>query len=99
MSFGCLRCNPKKRKANRTADDYRIEYSVEHVSLAKQTDVVLVAPASANVIGKLANGIVSHFPRGMVGNKTDRVDFFSRWPCGNQLLWQITGPYPYRKKK
>lgn len=37
--------------------DRNFEYSVEHVSLAKQTDVVLVAPASANVIGKLANGI------------------------------------------
>lgn len=37
--------------------DRNFEYSVEHVSLAKRTDVVLVAPASANVIGKLANGI------------------------------------------
>ena len=31
--------------------------SVEHVALAKQADVVLIAPASANVIGKIANGI------------------------------------------
>lgn len=37
--------------------DRNFEYSVEHVSLAKKTDVVLVAPATANVIGKLANGI------------------------------------------
>lgn len=37
--------------------DRNFQYSVEHVSLAKQADVVLVAPASANVIGKLANGI------------------------------------------
>lgn len=37
--------------------DRNFEYSVEHVSLAKRTDVALVAPASANVIGKLANGI------------------------------------------
>lgn len=37
--------------------DRNFQYNVEHVSLAKQTDVVLVAPASANVIGKLANGI------------------------------------------
>ncbi len=37
--------------------DRNFQYSVEHVSLAKQTDVVLIAPASANVIGKLANGI------------------------------------------
>lgn len=37
--------------------DRNFEYSVEHVSLAKKTDVVLVAPATANVIGKLACGI------------------------------------------
>ena len=37
--------------------DRNFQYSVEHVALAKQADVVLIAPASANVIGKLANGI------------------------------------------
>ncbi|MBR1743343.1 MAG: bifunctional phosphopantothenoylcysteine decarboxylase/phosphopantothenate--cysteine ligase CoaBC, partial [Lachnospiraceae bacterium] len=37
--------------------DRNFQYSVEHVALAKKADVVLVAPASANVIGKLANGI------------------------------------------
>ena len=37
--------------------DRGFQYSVEHVALAKNADVVLVAPASANVIGKLANGI------------------------------------------
>ena len=37
--------------------DRNFQYSVEHVSLAKETDVVLVAPASANVIGKMAHGI------------------------------------------
>ena len=37
--------------------DRNFQYSVEHVSLAKKTDVVLIAPASANVIGKIANGI------------------------------------------
>ena len=37
--------------------DRNFEFSVEHVSLAKQADVVLVAPASANVIAKLAHGL------------------------------------------
>lgn len=37
--------------------DRNFEYNVEHVSLAKKADVVLVAPATANVIGKMANGI------------------------------------------
>lgn len=37
--------------------DRNFQYNVEHVSLAKVTDLVIVAPASANVIGKIANGI------------------------------------------
>ncbi|MBR1724224.1 MAG: bifunctional phosphopantothenoylcysteine decarboxylase/phosphopantothenate--cysteine ligase CoaBC [Ruminococcus sp.] len=37
--------------------DRSFQYSVEHVALAKAADIVMVAPASANVIGKLANGI------------------------------------------
>lgn len=37
--------------------DRNFQYSVEHVALAKKADIVLVAPASANVIGKIANGI------------------------------------------
>lgn len=37
--------------------DRNFEYSVEHVALAKAADVVMIAPASANVIGKIANGI------------------------------------------
>lgn len=37
--------------------DRNFQYSVEHVSLAKKADIFLVAPASANVIGKMANGI------------------------------------------
>lgn len=37
--------------------DRNFNYNIEHVSLAKKADIVLVAPASANVIGKIANGI------------------------------------------
>ena len=37
--------------------DRNFEFSVEHVSLAKQADIVMIAPASANVIGKLSHGI------------------------------------------
>jgi phosphopantothenoylcysteine decarboxylase/phosphopantothenate--cysteine ligase len=37
--------------------DRNFQFSVEHVALAKQADVFLAAPASANVIGKLAHGI------------------------------------------
>ncbi len=37
--------------------DRNFEFQVEHVSLAKQADLFMVAPASANVIGKIAGGI------------------------------------------
>lgn len=37
--------------------DRNFEFHVEHVALAKKADVLLVAPATANVIGKLAHGI------------------------------------------
>lgn len=37
--------------------DRNFQFQVEHVSLAKQADVVMIAPASANVIAKLAHGL------------------------------------------
>ena len=37
--------------------DRNFQFQVEHVSIAKKADVVMIAPASANVIGKLANGL------------------------------------------
>lgn len=37
--------------------DRNFNYNIEHVALGDKADVVLVAPASANVIGKMANGI------------------------------------------
>ena len=37
--------------------DRNFQFHVAHISIAKKADVLLVAPTSANVIGKLANGI------------------------------------------
>lgn len=37
--------------------DRNFQFDVAHVSLAKKADIMLIAPASANVIGKIANGI------------------------------------------
>lgn len=37
--------------------DRNFQYSVEHIAIAKKADVVLIAPATANIIGKIANGI------------------------------------------
>jgi len=40
-------------------DEFTIpnNYTMEHISLAKRADLVLIAPATANIIGKIANGI------------------------------------------
>ncbi len=42
-----------------TSDLFKLpdEWDVEHVSLAEKSDIILVAPATANIIGKVANGI------------------------------------------
>lgn len=37
--------------------DRNFEFHVGHISLAKKADVILIAPASANVIGKITHGI------------------------------------------
>lgn len=34
-----------------------VNYDVEHISLAEKADIFLLAPATANLIGKIANGI------------------------------------------
>ena len=35
-------------------------YDVEHISLAKKADMIVIAPATANTIGKIANGIADN---------------------------------------
>ena len=37
--------------------DRHFEFKPEHVSIAKQADLVVIAPASADIIGKIANGL------------------------------------------
>lgn len=46
-----------KHKCLTDTFDRNFEYSVEHVAVAKRADLVLIAPATANVIGKIASGI------------------------------------------
>lgn len=49
--------------ANRCVSDMwdrNFEYDVKHISLAKAADVVLIAPATANTIAKLAHGIADN---------------------------------------
>ncbi|MBR6898333.1 MAG: bifunctional phosphopantothenoylcysteine decarboxylase/phosphopantothenate--cysteine ligase CoaBC [Lachnospiraceae bacterium] len=41
--------------------DRNFKYDVAHVELAKAADIMLIAPATANVIAKMANGITDDF--------------------------------------
>ena len=46
-----------QRKAYTNTFAHDFDYSVEHISLAKECDIFAIAPATANVIAKLAHGI------------------------------------------
>ncbi|MDO4754234.1 MAG: flavoprotein, partial [Bacillota bacterium] len=37
--------------------DPKVRWEIEHISLAKKADLFVIAPATANFIGKLASGI------------------------------------------
>jgi phosphopantothenoylcysteine decarboxylase / phosphopantothenate---cysteine ligase len=76
---------------NRPEDTGRRATSVEHVDLATSADLVVVAPATANIIGKLASGIADELlstlllavPKETVQN--GRVLFA---PAMNTNMWQ-----------
>ena len=53
--------------------DRNFQFHVAHVSLSQKADVVLVAPASANIIGKMANGIADDMLSTMVLAATCKI--------------------------
>ena len=72
------------------------QYSVEHVALAKQADVVLIAPASANVIGKIAGGIADD--RDIVVQSASRRIRSSLWagPDYDMKMYDLTSFHSVR---
>jgi phosphopantothenoylcysteine decarboxylase/phosphopantothenate--cysteine ligase len=50
-------------------------YDVEHISLAEKADVFLIAPATANIIGKIANGIADDLLTTTIMATTSKVIF------------------------
>lgn len=48
---------------------------VEHISLAKKADIILVVPATANIIGKVANGIADDMLSTTIMATTSKVVF------------------------
>lgn len=53
LSFETL----SKRKVITSTFEHEREYEIEHISLAKKAGVFVIAPATANVIGKLSSGV------------------------------------------
>lgn len=53
LTFEALTGNPVAR----SMFDSPVKWEVEHIALAKRADLMLIAPATANIIAKLANGI------------------------------------------
>ena len=48
-------------------DEFDIkDFDVEHISLAKKADILLIAPLSANTLGKIANGIADNLLTSLV---------------------------------
>ena len=57
--------------------DRNFQYSVEHVALAKRADVVMIAPAPANVIAKLTYGLADDLlTAGTITSKSLLASFF-----------------------
>lgn len=63
------------------------EYSLKHISLSKWADTVLIAPASANTIGKLANGICDNLLTTLILALPDSVPVFIA-PAMNTNMWK-----------
>ena len=59
-------------------------FQVEHIALADRADLVLIAPATANVLAKLAHGIADD----MLTTWASRAAAFSAWsPCAPRRSW------------
>ena len=59
---------------------------IKHISLAKKTDVCLIAPATANIIGKIANGIADDFLSTVVMALKDKPVFIA--PAMNTNMYE-----------
>ena len=61
------------------------EYDVGHISLAEQSDLIVVAPATANIIAKMANGICDDLLSTVLCGAEGKILLA---PAMNQRMWQ-----------
>ncbi len=62
-----------------------VEPNIEHITYAKNTDLILVAPATANIIGKVANGIADNMLSTTIMATTAPIVFC---PAMNEKMWE-----------
>lgn len=62
-----------------------VNYDVEHISLAQKADLIVVAPATANTIGKVANGIADNLLTTTIMASDKKVIFA---PAMNTMMYQ-----------
>lgn len=71
------------------------EYEIGHISLADWADVAVVAPATANIIGKMANGICDDLLSSVLCARWNKPLLFA--PAMNDKMW--TNPAVQRNVK
>ena len=81
LTFQTLSCNPVQTDLFSLIEDSRIG----HVALADMADIVVIAPATANIIGKVANGIADDFLSTMIMATKCPVLFA---PSMNVNMWE-----------
>jgi len=65
--------------------DYNQEHDVRHISLTEQADLIVVAPATANIIAKMATGICDDLLSTLLCAADGKILLA---PAMNQRMWQ-----------
>jgi len=65
--------------------DFKNEAEMDHISLSRWSDVILIAPATANTISKLANGIVDDLASTVILASNKKI-FLA--PAMNVRMWE-----------
>lgn len=85
LTFQTMSVNPVHTSMFNEID----KFDVEHISLAQKGDVILIAPATANTIGKIANGIADNLLTTVVMASNKKVVFapaMNTWMYNNPMV-------------
>ncbi len=74
-----------RHKAYVEMDDHGPEAWVPHIELSRDVDLILVYPATVNIVGKVANGIADELIAALILAAEKPVVFV---PIANELMWR-----------